>query len=146
MEKCFFLRDTGVQNFSRKSSFPQSIEFSFIFLSWIEEGSYPDTANSVFCCYPQVEVSNEYSCCTPCYFKMILQQKMQIGVCSPRYIPLTKVQMILLVISCTTLAGRQLSMCDIVAAHLGSSIYNIQQTPHFSYVMFLVWAHMIWPV
>lgn len=144
MEKCFFLSDTGVQNFSRKSSFPWSIEFSFIFLSWIEEGRYPDTANSVFCCYPQVEESNEYSC-TPCYFKTIWQQRTQTGVRSPRYIPLTKVQMILLVISCTTLTGRQLSTCDIVA-YLGNSIYNVQQTSHFSNVMVLVWACMIWPV
>lgn len=144
MEKCFFLSDTGVQNFSRKSTFLQSTEFSFICPSWIEAGSYPDIANGVFCCYPQVEGSNEYSC-TPCYFKMMWQQKMQTGVCSPRYIPPTKVQMVLLVISCTTRTGRRLSTCDIVA-HLGNSIHNTQQTSHFSNVMFLAWSHVIWPV
>lgn len=84
-------------------------------------------------------MSNEYSC-TPCYFKMIWQQKMQTGVRSPTYIPLTKVQMILLVISCTALTSRQLSTCDIVA-HLGNSISNIKQTSHFSNVMFLVSPH-----
>lgn len=64
-----------------------------LFFSWLEEGSYPATANSVFCCYPQVKVSNEESW-APFWFKIIWQQEMQTGPHSPRHwckFPFTKV-------------------------------------------------------
>lgn len=105
-EAYFFLSDGGYIAFEEKEQL-YATDLTFVcFLSETEKGSYTGTADSVFCCYPQVKVSNEWNCTPFCF-----QNDIATEVHSPSYcqkIPLKGV-CDFISNSYTRYTGRQLS-------------------------------------